>query len=135
MAVVLLTGVGAGSAPALARSKANVSRVLKQSSRTVSAQRQTLRRVLVVAEIGLTLLLVIVAGGLWVNYHELLERSPGFQFRELVSVEVSLPEEHYETAGEAVRFVEEAAERLGTITGVSGVGAIGAQAFWVMVNP
>jgi predicted permease len=64
LAMTLLAGIGAGLWPALAASRADVSAVLHESERSVSAARgsRRLRNILVVAQVAGSLTLLIVAG-------------------------------------------------------------------------
>jgi predicted permease len=62
LAAALLTGIVVGIIPALRASRANVSEVLHEGGRTVSGGRHRLRTALVMAQVGGSLMLLIVAG-------------------------------------------------------------------------
>ena len=62
LAAALLTGIVVGIIPALRSSRANVSEVLHEGGRTVSGGRHRLRSALVTAQVGGSLMLLIVAG-------------------------------------------------------------------------
>jgi putative ABC transport system permease protein len=90
---------------------------------TQSSQR--LGRVIVAAQIAITLVLVIGAGLLGRSLMKVLEVNPGFRVEKIISMEVSLPdsEDPKAKAGQAL-FYSRLIERLGQIPGVRQVGAI-----------
>ena len=136
VAVVLLTGIGSGLAPALAQSRTAPNTVLQHGGRSLTAQRQTLRRALVVSEVALTLTLTILAGAVWQGYQDILARSPGFETSGLLGVSLTLPEVKYQGRESepknhrVVSFLEKVASRLQTVPGIQSAAAIGAPPFW-----
>ena len=91
--VSLLCGIVMGLAPAVHSRIAGLHAALKESSGRVSAGKlpQRFRNAMVVAEIGLTLVLLIGAGLLIRSFRELTALNPGFDPDHLLCLSVSLP--------------------------------------------
>lgn len=138
MLVSVLTGVVFGLAPAFQSSKANLNEMLKEGARgaaTTSPHRALLRRVLVVAEIALSFILLISAGLLIESIRRLTQVNPGFNPQNLLTANVSFPRKPAsaddETDAGAARQVQETANflaqvqgKIQTLPGVQAVGAI-----------
>jgi predicted permease len=103
-------GVLFGLAPALQSTHGRLVEALKDGGRTGSA-RTGLRSALVVAEIALSLILVIGAGLMLTSFSRLRAVDPGFVVKSLVLVGVSLPQTRYDAPAQ-VRFFEQLHERL-----------------------
>jgi macrolide transport system ATP-binding/permease protein len=58
----LLTGIVVGIVPAIRASRKNLSSILREGSRTLAGERQPFRNVLVIIQVGASLMLLIVAG-------------------------------------------------------------------------
>jgi putative ABC transport system permease protein len=111
-AVVASAAVGMffGLVPALQGARAGVADALKDGGRTGSA-RSGARSVLVVAEIALSLMLLIGAGLMLASFVRLRAVDPGFTVESLMLVGVPLPQGRYDTPAQA-RFYEELYQRL-----------------------
>ena len=130
--IAALSAILFGTAPALRASRAQPNDALKQSGRTVAGEaRWGASNLIVVAQVGLSLVLV-VAAGLFVRTFAALERVDlGFQEESLLVVDVNArpttasPEARgalYERAREAVRVVPGVEQvALSTVTPVSGM--------------
>jgi putative ABC transport system permease protein len=126
MAVSLLTGIIFGLAPALQASKPNLNELLKEGIRSSPAGfgRDRLRSLLVVAEVALSLVLLIGAGLMMRSFARLQNVKPGFDPRNVVAMRVSLPDEKYAEDQSVVNFYEQAFARLKQLPGVKQAGAI-----------
>ncbi|HYL77996.1 MAG TPA: ABC transporter permease, partial [Bryobacteraceae bacterium] len=91
----LLTGIAAGLLPALSASRAGLNDILKQGSRTLAGGGHgRLRDTLVVCQISLALLLLAGAGLLIRSFEALLRVDPGFESRNLLTMDLRLPRSH-----------------------------------------
>jgi putative ABC transport system permease protein len=135
--ISILTGIVFGLAPSLQVSRTNLNEMLKEGTRgaaTTSPHRAMLRRVLVVAEIALSFILLISAGLLIESIRRLTEVNPGFNPQNLLTASVSFPRRPAapddETEAGRARQVEEGANFLtavqGRIQSLPGVEAVGA---------
>jgi putative ABC transport system permease protein len=128
--VTVLTGILFGLAPALEASRSSLNDVLKDESRGgTSAGHARLRNTLVVAEISISLVLLVGAGLILKSLHTLLGQDPGFNLHKVLSFSVNLPDSSYPSdktypfySAAAVRFDHEFTERLRGLPGVLDVG-------------
>lgn len=125
LGVTLLTGVLFGLVPALQASRPNLNVVLKEGGRSSSTSSSLLRSGLVVAEVALSLLLLIGAGLLLRSFWRVLSVSPGFTTEKILTFDVALPWQKY-TGVKAQQFFQQAQERLRTLPGVQSLGATSA---------
>src|SRR4029077_3894356 len=85
-AVVLLTSLLFGVAPALQTLRVNLSTTLKESGRGLVSGHHPMRNLLVIAEMALSLVLVVSAGLLVRSFARVQQVEPGFVPRNLLSV-------------------------------------------------
>ncbi len=124
MAVTLLTSVTFGMAPALQASQVDLNGTLKEGGRSGSgAGRQNLRSLLVVAEVALSLVLLIGAGLMMRSFIQLQRIDPGFNPEHLLTARVDLPSARYDTPEKVEAFYKRLLERAGALPGVQAVGA------------
>jgi predicted permease len=128
--VALLTGILFGIAPSLLISQTRVDEVLKDESRgDTSAGHARLRNSLVVAEIAISLVLLVGAGLMLRSLRALLTQDPGFNLHNVLTFSVNLPDASYPSdkdypfySDAAVRFDHEFTRRLRSLPGVIDVG-------------
>jgi putative ABC transport system permease protein len=128
--VTVLTGILFGLAPGLDASRTSLNDVLKDESRGgTSAGHARLRNALVVAEISISLVLLVGAGLLLKSLHALLGQDPGFNLHNVLTFSVNLPDSSYPSdktppyySAAAVRFDHEFTQRLRSLPGVLDVG-------------
>jgi putative ABC transport system permease protein len=120
-AVAVTAGLVSGVAPALQASCASLNEALKEGGRTSSAgsARSRLRSLLVLAEVSLALVLLVGAGLMVQTFQKLAEPKLGYEFRNLLSMHVTLPESKYRDDRHVAAFFEQA---LGKMAAVSGGG-------------
>ena len=129
-AITVLTGILFGLAPGLEASHSSLNDVLKDESRGgTSAGHARLRNTLVVAEISISLVLLVGAGLLLKSLHALLGQDPGFNLHNVLTFSVNLPDSSYPSdktspyfSAAALRFDHEFTERLRGLPGVLDVG-------------
>jgi putative ABC transport system permease protein len=119
-ALSTLTGVVFGVIPALQASKLDLNQTLKESSRsaTESRRRYRLRGVLVVAEVALSLVLLIGAGLLIKSFSRLTRVDAGLNTRNVLTAGLSLPKYKYPDVSRQRTFYQQALERIRHVPGV-----------------
>src|SRR5689334_19681821 len=124
--ITLLTGVAFGLLPALQVSKPNVHTTLKEGGRQTGnrAGRPRTRRLLVVAEVALSLLLLIGAGLMIRTFISFLHVNPGFRTDNLLTMKLALPYKKYPKPQQQLAFYQQVIERVRALPGVQGVGAV-----------
>ncbi len=114
-----------GLAPALHASKVDLSESLKEGSRgsTEGPKRGRMRRLLVVAEFAIALVLLAGAGLLLKSFARIQDVSPGFDASNVLTMRVVLPEAKYKSYESHRAFFSNLFERLRALPGVEAVGA------------
>ena len=128
--VAVLTGILFGLAPGLDASRTSLNDVLKNESRGgTRAGHARLRNTLVIAEISISLVLLVGAGLLLKSLHALLGQDPGFNLHNVLTFSVNLPDSTYPSdktppyySAAAVRFDHEFTQRLRSLPGILEVG-------------
>jgi len=108
LGVSLVTGLIFGLAPALVSSDQRVGSTLNEGARGSSggAGGRRLRSVLVVAELALSLVLLVGAGLLMASFWNLTDVSPGFRPDHLVTMRLTLPASRYAEHARTVAFYQ-----------------------------
>src|SRR5205814_8327183 len=106
LGVSVLTGLLFGLAPALQTSRTNLQETLKDGSRSGAADfaGRNVRRALVVAEVALSLTLLIGAGLLIKSVGRLQNVNPGFDPRNVLVFNLALPSQRYPTDTAQILF-------------------------------
>ena len=119
--ITTLAGLLAGLIPALHASRGDLNIALKQGSRTTAGGHQFTRRVLVVAEVALALVLLVSAGLLFRSLQRLFSISPGFDSSHLLTMQVQTVGSRFDIST-THRFFTNALETVRQIPGVTAVG-------------
>lgn len=122
----IVTGLLFGLAPVLQTRKWNWFESLKESTRGSSAGRGRVnaRRLLVISEVALALML-LVGGGLMVrSFAHLRAVDPGFNPDHLLTMTISLAGSAQNTATKRVAFFNELLQRVDSVPGVQSASAI-----------
>ncbi|HMG33330.1 MAG TPA: ABC transporter permease [Blastocatellia bacterium] len=114
----IITGIVFGLAPALQASNPNLNETLKEGGRSGSSGRQGLRSTLVVAEIAISLVLLVGSGLLIRSFIALNRVNPGFDDRNLLTFDVSLSSKEFAEAAKVRRFFKQLLERIEARPGV-----------------
>jgi putative ABC transport system permease protein len=117
VSVALFTGIGFGLLPALRASDPSVHLVLKEVRSPGLHGR--LRSGLVVAEVALSMILLVGAGLFLRSFAQVTGVNPGFDPRGLLVFSVSLPPSRYATGESITRFTDELRRRAAQVPGVS----------------
>ncbi|MET0622234.1 MAG: ABC transporter permease, partial [Pyrinomonadaceae bacterium] len=118
LAAAVGTGLLFGTAPAWQARKVDVNASLKESAGKGATARGRLRGALVVAEVALSLVLLVGAGLLIRTFANLLGVTPGFDPRNVLTFQVNLNGERYDSAAESAAFYRDALERIARLPGV-----------------
>jgi putative ABC transport system permease protein len=111
-----------GIAPALVSTRVEASGVLKDGGRSSSgASRQGFRKMLVAAQIALSLMLLVGAGLLIQTLERLQHQDLGFRIDHLMHGQLYLPPAQYPTPESINEFSDRLTERLRAIPGVRAV--------------
>ncbi|HSA55007.1 MAG TPA: ABC transporter permease [Gemmatimonadaceae bacterium] len=124
-AISALAGLLLGLAPALRATRVDVNEILKEGGRGDAGGRQSgrVRDGLVVAELALSLILLIGATLLVRSYRSLSGTDLGFDEAGILSARVSLPSAKYSERDRRRAFWENAYARLAALPGVEAVGS------------
>ena len=124
LAVTAITGALFGLVPARQMLNPDISSTLRENGR--GAQRgakHRARRMLVVAEVALSVMLLAGAGLLIRSFTRLMNVDPGFRTEHLMSFALALPEAKYEKPTSQGAMIEAVMERIRSIPGVQSAGA------------
>jgi putative ABC transport system permease protein len=120
LAIAVGTGIIFGLVPGLASARPELTEALKEGGRssTQGTGRNRLRNGLVIAEVALALVLLSGAGLLMKSFARLQNVNPGFNPRNALTFEVSLPKIQYPDDPSIVRFNNEAHRRMAALPAV-----------------
>jgi predicted permease len=120
----LFTAALFGLAPAWQGARVNLNDALKEGGRSNvgGARQKRLGATLVVAEIALSLILLVGAGLLLRSFVKVLQADPGFQSAGVVTISVDLPEARYPKRENASAFFDRLLERVSQLPGVESAG-------------
>lgn len=118
--VSVLTGLIFGLAPALQAANFNLNETLKEGGRDPSSSGRTnhVRSLLVVAEVAISLILLIGAGLLINSFLRLRNTDPGFRSDHLLTMKVVLPEPKYGERAQRDAFYSAVLNKVESLAGV-----------------
>ncbi|MEW6127982.1 MAG: ABC transporter permease [Acidobacteriota bacterium] len=121
----IMTGILFGLVPALQSSKFDLQSTLKEGGKSSATHlRQNFRKALVIAEVALSLVLLIGAGLMLKSTLKLLQVDPGFNTENLLSFQVSLLQTKYSEAEKVTNFYQTLLEHIESVPGVKAAGSI-----------
>jgi putative ABC transport system permease protein len=120
----LAAGVLAGALPALRASKTDLNGALKEGGRNDAAVGLRTRRLLIVCEVSLSLVLLMGAGVMFRTLVALRSVDTGYNPHDVLTLQVSLPEARYKTPSRITDFFSAALERMRALPGVESAAAI-----------
>jgi putative ABC transport system permease protein len=120
--IATLTGVVFGMAPAWQASQTKASESLKTAARNTGAQSQVRwRTVLTIAEVALSVVLLIGAGLLLKSFVVLMGVDLGFQPERVLAMKINLPAVSYATKERRLQFFQQLESRVQALPGVQSV--------------
>jgi putative ABC transport system permease protein len=123
--VSLMTGLIFGLAPAWHASRATLGHVLKEGGRTSSgAGGRWVRNTLLVAEVGLSIVLLVGATLLLRSFAKLTGVDPGFHPERVFAFQVSLPNTAYPQPHNVAAFYSTLLEKLDALPEVTSAGMV-----------
>lgn len=128
LGATILTSLIFGLLPALRFSRLDLNDALKDGSRTAGAGRgsQRLRGALVVTQMALALVLMVGAGLMMRSFLNLRGVEPGFDARNVLTLEYRIPRNKYPEPEQQWRFHEQVVARVHALPGVEAAAAVGA---------
>jgi putative ABC transport system permease protein len=116
--VTLVTGLVIGLLPALQASAVNVQETLKEASRGSTGTGQRLRASLLVAEVSLSVVLLVAAGLLLTSFVKLQRVEPGFKPDGIFTAQLVLPPQRFDRE-KRIAFYEQFYQRLSALPGAT----------------
>lgn len=118
--IAFLAGIISGLAPAFQSSKSDVNEELKEGARgsTAGRSRHRLRSIFVVAEVALSLILLVGAGLMAKGVRALLSVNQNIDPKTVLTMMISLPDSKYKTPQQQAAFYEQMIQQFRTISGV-----------------
>jgi putative ABC transport system permease protein len=122
--ITLLSGIIFGLMPAIRSARLDLRGLLTDGGRGTTVTRGgRMRNALVVAEISLSLVLLISAALLVQAFIKVRTVDPGFRTADIATMRVTLPESRYETPEQVEAFQVQMLDRVTAVTGVQEAGA------------
>ncbi len=121
--VSLATGLIFGLAPAIHAARSDLARSLSTLGRGTGSGGSRARDLLVVAQMGLSLMLLIGAGLLFRSLVRLQNVDAGFDARGVMTAQINLPDTRYPDRPAQLQFATALLARLRAIPGVQGASA------------
>src|SRR4029453_15354935 len=123
--VSMLTGMLAGTLPAVRAGRSDLNDALKESGRSDGAIGVGTRRLLIVCEVALSLVLLMGAGVMVQSLLALRQVDTGFDPNNVLTMRVRLVEVRYPTGGrQRSAFFEAALQRIRALPGIVAAGTI-----------
>jgi putative ABC transport system permease protein len=118
LGIAIGTSLLCGLLPALQSSKADLQTALKEGGRSAAGTgREGMRKGLLIAEVSLSLVLLVGAGLLVRSMHKVMRVDVGFNADNLLTMRLRLPDGKYDTDRRRI-FYDECLERVAAVPGV-----------------
>jgi putative ABC transport system permease protein len=125
MAILVLTGIVAGILPAMHAWRANIpTATMGSRSGTATRGQVRTRSALIVAQLALTLPLLVGATALARSFSALMSIDPGFRTENVLSLQMAIPRSKYRSDEEIAAFYRRIADRVAALPGVISAGMV-----------
>jgi predicted permease len=138
LGISLLSGILFGLAPALQLAQVDLNSALREEGRGASAGRARARMkdALVIGQVALSLVLLIGAGLLLRSFVRLLKADPGFDQRNVLTMNVSLSTQHYAKPDQQIAFFDDVLRRVAVLPSVKSDAISAALPLsWIRITP
>jgi predicted permease len=122
--VSVLTGMLAGTLPALRAGRSDLNDALKEGGRSDAAIGLGTRRLLIVCEVALSLVLLMAAGVMIQSLLALRYGDTGFDPENVLTMDVRLVDARYPSGPQRSSFLNAALQRIWSLPGVEAAGTI-----------
>jgi predicted permease len=124
--VSIVTAVFFGLIPSLQTSKPDLNMILRESGRgsAGSLRRSQARGLLVIGQVAVSMILLIAASLLMRSFLKLQQVDPGFDPRNVLTMQVTLPKAKYATNPQKNAFFREALRHISATPGVNSASAM-----------
>jgi putative ABC transport system permease protein len=120
----VLTGILAGALPALRAGRSDLNDALKEGGRGDGAVGIGTRRLLIVCEVALSLVLLMGAGVMFQSLMALRNDDAGFDLNNVLTMDVTLAATRYPMPAQRVSFFDTTLQRVRALPGVEAAGTI-----------
>ena len=121
-AIMLLTGLLCGLAPAIRGARVNLQEAIKEGARgSASGSSRRLNNIFVVSQLALSLVLLIGAALFLQSFRNLMSVNPGFRAENVLMAELALPEQKYKEKSDVKSFFEQLRQNVSSVPGVQAV--------------
>ena len=122
--VTALTSIIFGLVPALHAASRDLANPLRETGRSLTGSRRQafLRKGLVVAEVALSLMLLVGAGLMIRTFFAVQDVELGFRTDRLLTMRIPLPEKRYPDSARRIAFFDDLLRRVNAIPGVAATG-------------
>ena len=118
----IITGIAFGLFPAWHATRVDAIDSLRDGSKGSSGlQSVRLRGALVIAQIALTLVLLVCAGLVWKSFAAITRVNPGIEIDNTLSMVLTLSPTRYDTGPKRSEYYKQVLERIGAVPGVESV--------------
>ena len=124
LGVSILTGMLAGTLPAVRAGRSDLIDALKEGGRSDGAIGVGTRRLLIVCEVALSLVLLMGAGVMVQSLLALRHGDTGFDPNNVLTMDVTLVGTRYPTPAQRASFFDAALERIRALPGIEAAGTI-----------
>jgi predicted permease len=124
LAVSIFTGMLAGTLPAVRAGRSELNDALKEGGRGDTTVGVGTRRLLIICEVALSLVLLMGAGVMVQSLLALRQGDAGFDPRNVLTMSVSLVHTRYPTPAQRAAFFDAVVQRIRALPGVEAAGTI-----------
>jgi putative ABC transport system permease protein len=124
LGISILTGIVFGLVPSITASRANLAAALNEngSHASIGVRSGKLRSALVIAEMALTVVLVVGAALLIRTFMKLESVDPGFAMHNVISMSMSVSGHRFQKTAPVAQIIQEGTDRLHGVPGIIDAG-------------